>query len=71
MARNEAKMEAKEDGRIEGDQRNNQASARAMERLKAYRQHLKARGKLKEAEAVQRCIEIVKSSPQALSRVLS
>lgn len=34
-----------------------------LDRLKAYKTFLKARGKLKEAQAVQRCIEIVKDSP--------
>lgn len=38
----------------------------AIDRLKAYRDNLKKRGKLLEAQAVERCIELVKSSGKSL-----
>lgn len=63
MARNETKMETQENDGTGRDQRDDTKANGIVDRLKAYRTALKKRGKLMEAQAVDRCIEIVSGKP--------
>lgn len=55
-------MEAQENNGTVSNQRNHTESDGAIERLKKYRDFLKRAGKIKEAQVVERCILIVKTS---------